>query len=82
MTQVVSRRLLLATAALAAGPVLARVADPGSPEQALIAAAERGAVADVRRLLAEGARHDGRDERAAPRSWSRRSTTGSRSRAC
>lgn len=49
--------------AFATAPALARVADSGSPDQALIAAAERGAVEDVRRLLAEGARHDARDAR-------------------
>ena len=42
---------------------MSRVADPESREQALIAAAERGAVEDVKRLLAEGARHDERDAR-------------------
>jgi uncharacterized protein len=64
MAFVVSRRSLLAAAgALAAGTAMARVADPESREQALIAAAERGAVEDVKRLLAEGAGLDGRDAR-------------------
>jgi len=69
-----SRRALLVVAGaivaqlVAAGPLVAqqprsRVADPESREQALITAAERGAVEDVKRLLAEGARHDERDAR-------------------
>jgi ankyrin repeat protein len=74
MELITSRRALLVVAGAlvaplaAAGPLMAqqprsRVADPESREQALIAAAERGSVDDVRRLLGEGARHDARDAR-------------------
>ena len=64
MAFVLSRRSLLAAGgALAAGPATSRVADPDSREEALIAAAERGAIDDVRRLLAEGADVGARDGR-------------------
>jgi ankyrin repeat protein len=64
MRYAISRRLVLAAAGtLAAETAIARVADPESREQALIAAAERGVMDDVRRLLGEGAQVDGRDSR-------------------
>jgi len=64
MAFVLSRRSLLAAAgALTAGAAIGRVADPDSRGQALIAAAERGAIDDVRCLLAEGAETGARDGR-------------------
>jgi uncharacterized protein len=64
MRYAISRRLVLAAAGtLAAGAAMASVADPTLREQQLIDAAERGAVDDVRRLLAEGAQVNGRDAR-------------------
>jgi uncharacterized protein len=64
MAPSISRRFLVAAAsALIAGPGVSREGDPESREHALMAAAERGAAEDVRRLLAEGARHDARDAR-------------------
>jgi uncharacterized protein len=60
----ISRRLVLAAAGTwAAGAAIAQVAEPESREQALIAAAERGAVEEVERLLRDGAPVDERDAR-------------------